>query len=376
MYTEKTFCPYRICPLGAHVDHQLGLVTGFALDHGIELEYEATEDGTFNIQSENYPGEIKFALNDLPDRRYDWSDFAVGAAVTLSKKYALKRGFNGNIKGNLPAGGISSSAAVIIVYLLTICKVNNIELTRPQLVAFAIDEERNYIGVKVGKLDQSCEIYCRKDQLLYLDTKDDSMELIPRNPHMPDFKICIVFSGVSRKLANSAYNLRVDECKAASYALQAYAGLDYGKYEESVLRDVPRGVYEQYKEKLPLNWRKRAQHYYSENDRVKKGIKAWREGNIEAFGQLICESGNSSIYQYEAGSEPLKALSSILSQTDGVYGARFSGAGFNGCSMAIVNPEKENEIRERVTNEYGKLFPEYMDTFDIIFCETSNGAMI
>lgn len=26
------YTPYRVCPLGAHVDHQLGLVTGFAVD--------------------------------------------------------------------------------------------------------------------------------------------------------------------------------------------------------------------------------------------------------------------------------------------------------------------------------------------------------
>ncbi|MBQ8866114.1 MAG: galactokinase, partial [Bacteroidaceae bacterium] len=29
------FSPYRVCPLGAHVDHQHGLVTGFAFDMGV-----------------------------------------------------------------------------------------------------------------------------------------------------------------------------------------------------------------------------------------------------------------------------------------------------------------------------------------------------
>ena len=32
----KIFSPYRVCPVGAHVDHQYGLVTGFALDMGID----------------------------------------------------------------------------------------------------------------------------------------------------------------------------------------------------------------------------------------------------------------------------------------------------------------------------------------------------
>jgi len=33
------FCPYRVCPLGAHVDHQLGKVTGFAIDKGIRMVF-------------------------------------------------------------------------------------------------------------------------------------------------------------------------------------------------------------------------------------------------------------------------------------------------------------------------------------------------
>ncbi len=31
-YKYHIFSPYRVCPLGAHVDHQHGLVTGFAID--------------------------------------------------------------------------------------------------------------------------------------------------------------------------------------------------------------------------------------------------------------------------------------------------------------------------------------------------------
>ena len=44
---------------------------------------------------------------------------------------------------------------------------------------------------------------------------------------MPDFEIAIIFSGLERKLAGSAYNMRVDECKAASYALKGFAHLEY-----------------------------------------------------------------------------------------------------------------------------------------------------
>jgi len=368
------FCPYRICPLGAHVDHQLGLVTGFALDRGITLEYEATTDGSVTITSKNFDGKVEFNLSALPERQSYWGDFAVGAAKILSEKYTLTNGFNGVIEGTLPVGGLSSSAAVIITYLNVFCKANNITLTQPQLIQYAIRVEREFIGVNVGKLDQSCEVYCKKDELLYLDTLDDTTELIPCSKDMPPFKIAIIYSGVSRKLAGSAYNLRVDECKASAYALKGYSGLEYGKFADTHLREVPESVYHEYKDKLPENWRKRAHHYYHEQERVRKGIDAWRKGDIKTFGEMIFRSGRSSIYYYEAGSEPLKALYEIMLRTDGIYGGRFSGAGFNGCCMAIVNPDKEESIREYITAEYAKVFPEYMDEFVIEFCDTANGV--
>ena len=373
-YSNKIFCPYRICPLGAHVDHQLGLVTGFALDKGITLEYEPTEDGSVTIISKNFDGRVEFNLASLPERQSYWGDFAVGAALVLSEKYTLSKGFTGVIEGTLPVGGLSSSAAVIITYLNALMRVNGIMLTQPQVIQYAIRVEREFIGVNVGKLDQSCEVYCRKNRILYLDTLDDTAELIPCSPNMPPFKIAIIYSGVSRKLAGSAYNLRVDECKAAAYALKGYSGMEYGNIANTHLREVPEGVYNEYKDRLPENWRKRAHHYYHEQERVRKGIDAWRKGDIKTFGEMIFQSGRSSIAYYEAGSEPLKALYEILLRTDGVYGGRFSGAGFNGCCMAIIDPEKAETIKEYVTAEYAKIFPEYMKEFVFEICDTADGV--
>ena len=58
--------------------------------------------------------------------------------------------------------------------------------------------ENDYVGVSCGKLDQSCEVFSKKDHLLYLDTKDDSYELIPSAPGMKPYEIAIFFSGVER----------------------------------------------------------------------------------------------------------------------------------------------------------------------------------
>ena len=61
-HTFHIFSPYRVCPIGAHVDHQHGLVTGFAIDKGIDLWFSPVEDGKTSIRSRNFEGEVCFSV--------------------------------------------------------------------------------------------------------------------------------------------------------------------------------------------------------------------------------------------------------------------------------------------------------------------------
>ena len=56
---------------------------------------------------------------------------------------------------------------------------------------------------KGGKLDQSCEVLSKKNHLLYLNTKDDSYELILTSEKIKPYKVAIFFSGLERSLKNS-----------------------------------------------------------------------------------------------------------------------------------------------------------------------------
>ena len=77
---------------------------------------------------------------------------------------------------------------------------------------------------------------------------------------------------------------------------------------------------------------------------------------------------------YECGSPELIELYKFMRGTDGIYGGRFSGAGFKGACIALIDPDKEESIREHVTNEYLAKFPQYKDSFCAFFCNTSNGV--
>lgn len=372
---NTAFTPYRVCPIGAHVDHQLGEITGFAIDKGIHIAYGPKENGVIEVQSLQFEKRAQWHVLATPTvKEDDWADHLRGATIALQRRYSLRRGLCAVIAGELPIGGLSSSAAVIITFLSALSSMNGIHLEPQEMIAISKEAENLYVGVSCGKLDQSCEVYCKKDHLLYMDMKDDSYELIPKSPDMKPYKIAIFFSGLERSLAGMAYNMRVDECRSAAYALKAFAGMEYGKYKETNLRDVPYEVYLAHKDKLPENWRRRAEHCYGEFDRVRRAVEAWRRGDIEAFGKLSFESGKSSIESWETGSPELIALYKIMTRTEGIYGGRFSGAGFKGCCMALIDPTYADSILETVEREYLARFPHLKGKYSGYICDSADGV--
>lgn len=373
---DVAFCPYRVCPIGAHSDYQLGKITGLAIDKGIHIAYSPKTNGVVELVSLQFDKRAQWHIKAVPEEKQnDWADHLRGATQALALRYPLRVGISGVIQGTLPIGGLSSSAAVILAFLTALCKVNDITLTPNELILTALSAERDYVGLSIGKLDQSCEVYAKKDHLLYLDTKDDSFELIPTNPAMKPYKIAIFFSGLQRSLVGTKLNMRVDECRSAAYALKAYAGMEYGKFRETNLREVPYEVYLRYKDRLPENFAKRAEHWYTEFDRVQRGAEAWRKGDLDTYGKLSFESGNSSIVNWETGSPELKTLYEIMTRTDGIYGGRFSGAGFKGCCMALIDPAFEQQILETVGKEYLKVFPELEGKYSAHICQSANGVI-
>lgn len=312
------FSPYRICPIGAHSDHNLGKITGFAIDKGIHVAYSAKHNGVVEMGSLQFTKRAQWHIKEIGGKTGDWADYLRGATWALAKRYPLTVGLCGVIEGSLPIGGLSSSAAVILAFLDALAKVNGIKLSDQQLIDVAFDAEKNYVGINVGTLDQSCEVLSRKGELLYLDCRDNQYELIPTDPAMKPYKIAIFFSGLEHSLAGSKYNMRVDELRAGVYALQALSGMEYGKFNQANARDVSYETYLEFKDRLPVPWAKRCEHWYTEFKRVEAGAEAWRRGDVEAFGKLSFESGWSSIHNWESGAPEQIKLYEIMTETPGI----------------------------------------------------------
>ena len=374
-YKYHIFSPYRVCPIGAHVDHQHGLVTGFAIDKGVDLWFNVCDDGHVHLDSQSFDGQVDFEISQPSQiREFHWGDYARGAKYALCKRFELTHGIDGLLQGSLPVGGLSSSAAVLIAYVMAFAKANGISLQPFEVAQIASEAEREYIGLNNGLLDQACIALGRKDGLLFLDCDTNDYRIIKKNAEMPDFELAIFFSGLTRSLVNSDYNLRVYECKTAAWNMLAYMDQPLKTFDKTFLRDIPKTSFDKTKIAMPARFARRAEHFYSEYRRVRQGVTAWETGNLKLFGKLSFDSCESSIHNYECGSPELIAIYEIMRTLPGIYGGRFSGAGFKGACIAIIDPACKEDIERQMTERYLTQFPEYEKTFKCYFVKPDDGA--
>ncbi|XP_050226267.1 galacturonokinase [Mercurialis annua] len=380
--------PYRICPLGAHIDHQGGIVSAMTINKGILLAFVPSPDSQVTLGSAQFSGTISFSVDQLQFPKpiikkedSNWGHFARGALYALqSRGHTITQGITGFISGSegFDSSGLSSSAAVGIAYLLALENANN--LTFPPTVNIEYDRiiENEYFGLRNGILDQSAILLSSHGCLTCMNCKTKQHKLILPSKSLKPYKILVAFSGLRDALTNNpGYNRRVAECQEAARILLKASGNDN---VEPVLCNVEQEAYQMYKCKLDPILAKRAEHFFSENMRVIKGLEAWATGNIEEFGRLISASGLSSIQNYECGCEPLIQLYEILLRAPGIFGARFSGAGFRGCCVAFVDSSFAGEAAAFVREEYLKAQPELASQINpesiVTICEAGDSARL
>lgn len=279
------------------------------------------------------------------------------------------------IDGELPIGGLSSSSSLIITFINALAFINNIKLTEKELIEISEYAEKNYLGSENGKSNQICEIYSKKNKLLYVDVLDNSYELIDTSKNI-NFEIVIFFSGIEKGISSEQYNKRTDELRSTAYLLKALNKEEYDRFHNTNMRYIPYEIYLKYKSKLTLSYQKRTEHFSGEIKRVDDGIEAYKNGDIKLFGKLVTESGESSITNWETGSKEMIELFNIIKSCDGVYGTRFSGSGFKGSCLAFINPNKLDNVLKEVEEKYITIFPKLKEKYSAHICNTADGIKL
>jgi galactokinase len=359
--------PGRVNIIGEHTDYNGGLVLPVAIDRNILAAGREREDRMLNLSSINFPKEVLCSLDNIKYKKEDgWANYPKGVAWAVENEGIRLRGADIIFEGNIPLdSGLSSSAAIEIVSMLTLLGLSNEKLGDKKMVLLARKAENKFVGVSCGIMDQFISLMGKKNHALLLDCKNLFYK------HIPFFSNGIVIivgnTNVKRGLTNSEYNKRVRETGEGFRILKEHIGRE----DIEFLSDVRLEEFNKYKEKLPHPVDKRCEHVLNENERVKKAVNFLKDGNLGNLGKLLISSHNSLKELYEVSSHELDIMVEEALKIDGVYGARMTGAGFGGCIIAIIDESVKTELIEKV----GKAYKNGTGIKgDFYVCKVENGA--
>ena len=356
--------PGRVNLIGEHTDYNDGLVMPAAIGFSCWVAIAPREDRNLILYSENYSEAYEADLDELGERGSGhWADYPLGVAWALRDAGYRLRGANLYIAGNVPQGaGLSSSAAIEVSTGYALLSAANHAIDRTKLALLCQRAENEFVGARVGIMDQFVSCHGRAGHVLLIDCR--SLEFRPlRLPARVRLVICNTM--VKHKLQASEYNVRRAECEEAVRRLsKALPGT-------SSLRDVSPEQLVENKNLLSETLYRRCRHVISENKRVRMVAELFGAGKTEGLREVMAASHESLRDDYEVSCRELDAMVEIAGRQQGVYGARMTGGGFGGCTINFVDAEQAGEFQRRVSAGYEAaigLRP------DIYICEASQGA--
>ena len=328
--------PGRVNLLGEHTDYNDGFVLPTAIPQSTSVKLARSRDECFRFHSSTLETADEPALVRYLDGervRTGYGTYVQGCIEVLRERSFTVPPITLSISSTVPMGsGLSSSAALEVAVLRGLRALLDLPIDDLQIALLAQCAEIQYAGVRCGIMDQMASSLADREHMLFLDTRSLERRLLP----FPEGTALVVIdSGVPRSLAESGYNARRTECETAARLLNVKA-----------LRDV---ASPDIAESLPDPLNRRARHVISENLRV---LKAASGVDAATLGELINASHASLRDDYEVSIKALDDLVECLQRHPDVYGARLTGAGFGGATVALVKTGANDRVHRDVLDAY------------------------
>ena len=341
--------PGRVNLIGEHTDYNGGFVLPMAIDRETAVAISPRKDRTVQAYSVNLEETAEFDLDAEKERKKGfWLNYVEGVARILERTGEKLTGADLLIWSDVPSGaGLSSSAALETAVGLALSEVSGQTIDRKVLAQIGQQTEHEYVGAKVGIMDQFVSANAEAGHALLLDCRTLEYENVPLDTG--EVAVVICDTNVKHDIATSGYNMRREECEQAVKILKNFLP------DIKELRDVSLEDFEKYADELPELIRRRARHVITENVRTLKAAEALRNNDLVAFGKLMWQSHESLKNDYEVSSRELDLLVEIAGNTNGVLGARMTGGGFGGSTVNLVKREYLSEFMEKIRLEYQKL---------------------
>ena len=347
----------EIC--GNHTDHQHGCVLAAAVDLETVATVQVNESNLIEIQSEGYPL-VTVDLNDLTVREEEKNSTAAlirGVASAFVQRGAKLSGFRAEVRSTvLPGSGLSSSAAfeVLIGTILNELFFEK-KLTAIEIAQIGQYAENVYFGKPCGLMDQMASSVGGMVYIDFVDPENPKVQKIDVDLATFGYGLCIIDTGADHADLTDEY--------AAIPGELAELCQCFGK---KYLREIPKAEFVQkiseIRGKVTDRAILRAFHIYRENDRVRQLVEALRWDDIEAFLDLIKESGRSSWMYLQnitpAGAvqhqEVAVALALCETYLKGQGAFRVHGGGFAGTVQAFVPLDMLDSFKASIEEVLGE----------------------
>lgn len=340
------FSPGRVNLIGEHIDYNGGLVMPCAITLGTYLLTKPNEEGLFRFRSLNFEDKADIPLQlSYKKNGEGWFNYPVGVIEQFVKDGKVLKGLDMLFYGNIPIGsGLSSSASIEIATAFALNDLFDCGYSKLELVKMCKSVENDFIGVNSGIMDQFAVAFGEKNKALVLNCNTLAYETVSTNPG--EYVLAVINTNKPRKLSESKYNERVQECATALTALKQELDITY-------LCDINKDTYQKYRHLITDKViDKRATHVIEENDRVKLAAKALAAHDLEEFGELMYASHNSLQNLYEVSGKELDAIVDYCKTDANVAGARMTGAGFGGCAIAFVKAGHLDTFKQNMIAYY------------------------
>jgi galactokinase len=343
------FSPGRVNLIGEHTDYNGGNVFPCALTIGTYALVTKRSDKKVLVSSLNFKelGIIEFNLENMVyDKAHDWANYPKGVIKTFENHgFNITNGFEILFYGNIPNGsGLSSSASIEVLTGVILNETFNFNIDMVEIVKMCQEAENKFIGVNCGIMDQFAIGMGKDNCAILLDC--NTLNYSYSNINMEGYKIVIANTNKKRGLADSKYNERRSECEDALAKIQKVKNI-------KALGELTEEEFEEVKDCIgdPIKI-KRAKHAVYENRRTLKAVKALEENDLTLFGKLMNASHVSLRDDYEVTGIELDTLVALAWETEGVIGARMTGAGFGGCTVNIIKEDCIDAFIEKVKKAY------------------------
>jgi galactokinase len=333
--------PGRVNLIGEHTDYNGGLVLPTVIPQKTRVELTKRSDRLARVWSSTYSTDalgVEYELGTEAPREA-WIDYVQGVTWAIRLAGHEIGGFDARVASAVPAGsGLSSSAALEISLLRALRQAFDLEISDVGLARLGQQAENEFVGARVGIMDQMAASLGDASTALFLDTRNLKYRRVPL-PLGADF--LVIHSGITHNNASGEYNRRRDECERACRQLGV-----------TLLRECSLDDLDRISE-LPEPLCRRARHVVTENARVLDAVQAMERNDVAELGRLFAASHASMRDDYDVSIAEIDALVEIAEGEEYVFGARMTGGGFGGSIIALTAPNEASSSGLRILEAYG-----------------------